>query len=131
MIPRVRVALLKAWLAGSLAPTALLVAKSGLAASKMLLVFAPLLGIWLVPTGAVALLLRNRPRLMLAWMYGASVAGAFVAAILFFVLFVYPLMVCIPVGMLVAAVAFHVVVRQPATQAVCGRSAPPLDSGSN
>jgi hypothetical protein len=53
---------------------------------------------------------------MLVWMYGASFASAFLAAMFFFVLFIYPLMVCIPVGMLVAAVAFHVVLRQSATE---------------
>lgn len=112
MIRRVCAALFKAWLAGSAAATALLIAKSELGALKMLPTFAVLLGAWLIVVGSITLLARNRQLFMLIWVYGASLTSALLSALLFFVLFVYPLMVCIPVGMLVSAFAFHVVVRQ-------------------
>jgi len=86
-------------------------AKSGAVALELLPVFAVLLGFWLLCTGVIAAFAHRRKRLMVGWMYGASVVSAFFAVVLFFVLFAYPLMVCVPLGMLVAAPTFHVVIH--------------------
>jgi hypothetical protein len=110
-VQRFTAATLAAWLAGTSAATAALWAKSGPAAFGLLPVLAVLLGIWLLCAGAMALLLRRRRSVTVEWMYAATVVSACLSAVLFFVLFAYPLMVGVPLGMLVAAGTFHVVVH--------------------
>ena len=114
---RLAAAIIAAWIVGAGAATGALGAKSGIVALELLPAFALVLGLWLLCVGAMAALLRRREQLMLIWMYGASVASAFFFAALFFVLFAYPFMVCVPVGMLVAAPTFHTVIYRWRTSA--------------
>ena len=111
MMLRLSTAIIAAWIASTSAATAALWAKSGIVALELLPVFAVLLGLWLLCTGAIAAVAHRRKLFMVGWMYGASVASAFFAVVLFFVLFAYPLMVCVPLGMLVAAPTFHAVIH--------------------
>lgn len=96
---------------GTCAATVLLWSRSGIVAFNLLPVFATVLAVWLLCVGAVAVLRRRRGTAVVGWMYSTAVLSALVAALVFFVLFAYPFMVCIPVGMLASAPVFQVVMR--------------------
>jgi hypothetical protein len=105
---RVVLASFAAWLVGSAAATAMLWSRSGVIALKLLPAFAVILGLWLLVASPLALAASRRGRLSAIWIYVMAIVSAGLSAIFFFVVFAYPFMVCVPVGMLAAAVALHV-----------------------
>ncbi len=70
---------------------------------------------WLLLAWPLAWRARRRGRFSAGWIYRVAVASAFVAVVTFFVLFAYPFMVCVPVGMLSAAAIVHLLLRPAAT----------------
>ena len=108
---RVIFGIVAAWVVGTCAATVLLWSRSGIVAFNLLPVFAVVLAVWLLCVGAVAVHRRRRGAALVGWMYFTAVISALVAALVFFVLFAHPFMVCIPVGMFASAPVFQVVMR--------------------
>ena len=108
---RVILGIFAAWISATFAATAMLWVKSGTAAFQLQPAFAVILAAWLICVGLIALLMRRREGAMVGWMYAAASISALLSAVVFFVLFAYPFMVCIPIGMLAAAMLFHAVIR--------------------
>jgi len=68
-----------------------------------------LTGIWIGLATPFAVYLARRQRLTPSGVYVFAVTSSILAAALFFVLFMYFSMFCLPVSFLVAAAAFHVI----------------------
>jgi len=102
------VAILLAWLAGSLAADAVVFAHSGVrAATEMLPLFMHLIGFWLLVVGVPLGALRQRFRPLVASdLYLFALASAFVAFVLFFVLFMHVFMFSLPVAAFASAATF-------------------------
>lgn len=101
---------LAAWLAASLVGTmivALYVGPSAAeAALKMFLIYT---GLWLLLALPFALLRARRQRLTPRSVYVYAVISSVFAVVVFFALFIYFLMYCLPVAFLVGAMTFHFV----------------------
>jgi hypothetical protein len=102
-----------AWLAGSIAGTAIVWAYVGPSAARTALpVFAVIAGLWVAAGVPFALLRARRQCLTPTSVYAFAAISSLFATTAFFLLFVYFLMFCLPVVFFVAALTFHAVALQ-------------------
>jgi len=115
---RLWIGFLAAWLAASLVGTMIVALYVGpSAAGAALGMFLIYTGLWLLLALPFALLRAHRQRLTPRSVYLYAVISSVFAVVIFFALFFYFLMYCLPVAFMVAAMTFHFVALRDSKRA--------------